>query len=434
MLGRIAIVGRPNVGKSTLFNRIIGERLSIIEDIPGVTRDRLYAKSSWVGREFYLIDTGGIELGEEPFLTEIKAQAEIAMEEADVIVLVVNVRDGITDNDEIIANMLYKVKKPIIVAVNKLDDKSFESNMYEFYQFGFENVVGVSSIHGIGIGDLLDKAIKALPDEVEEKDDDSIKFSLIGRPNVGKSTLTNTILGEERVIVSDIEGTTRDAIDTPFVKNGKPYVIIDTAGMRKRGKVYESTEKYSVLRALAAIDRSNVCLVLLDGEQGIREQDKKIAGYAHQSGKGVIIVVNKWDAVKKDDKTMKRYEQEIRSHFAFLSYAPIVFLSALENKKVQKLFPLIDLVSQTHACRIPTSILNDLLQDAFLYNPPAMQGNTRLKLFYATQPSTMPPTFVLFVNDPELAHFSYKRYLINQLRDQIDFTGTPIHLIFRKRD
>ncbi len=434
MLGRVAIVGRPNVGKSTLFNRIIGERLSIIEDVAGVTRDRLYAKSSWVGRDFYLIDTGGIDLGDEPFLTEIKAQAEIAMEEADVIVFVVNVRDGITDNDQVIANMLYKVKKPIIVAVNKLDDKSFETNMYEFYQFGFEDVVGVSSIHGIGLGDLLDKAIKALPDEVDETDDGSTKFCLIGRPNVGKSTLTNTILGEERVIVSDIEGTTRDAIDTPFIKNDKSYVIIDTAGMRKRGKVYETTEKYSVLRALAAIDRSNVCLILLDGEQGIREQDKKIAGYAHQAGKGVIIVVNKWDIVKKDDKTMKRYEQEIRSHFAFLSYAPIVFLSALENKKVDKLFPMIDLVTETHSSRIPTNILNDLLQDAFLYNPPAMQGNTRLKLYYATQPSTKPPTFVLFVNDPELAHFSYKRYLINQLRDQIDFTGTPIHLILRKRD
>ncbi len=431
----VAIVGRPNVGKSTIFNRLAGERLSIVEDIPGVTRDRLYTKCEWVGREFNLIDTGGIEIGDAPFLTEIKAQAEIAIDEADVIIFVVNLQNGLTHDDQMIANLLYRSKKPVILAVNKYDDKRFEENLYEFYQLGFDHLVGVSAIHGIGIGDMLDLAVKLLPEkEANSYGDEVIKFCLIGRPNVGKSTLTNTLLGENRVIVSDIEGTTRDAIDTPFTFEDQEYVVIDTAGMRKRGKVYETTEKYSVLRALSAIDRSDICVVVIDGEAGIREQDKKVAGYAHQAGRGVIIVVNKWDAVQKDDKTMKIFEKEIRSHFAFLSYAPIVFLSALSKKRTHKLFPMLKAVAENQKSRVPTSYLNDLLQDAFLFKPPAMYRNNRLKMYYVTQPSTKPPTFILFVNDPELCHFSYQRYLKNRLREHIDFTGTPIHLILRKRD
>ncbi|WP_242320102.1 ribosome-associated GTPase EngA [Bacillus cereus group sp. BfR-BA-01349] len=431
----IAIVGRPNVGKSTIFNRIVGERVSIVEDIPGVTRDRIYSAGEWLNHEFNIIDTGGIDIGDEPFLTQIRQQAEVAIDEADVIIFMTNGRDGVTAADEEVAKILYRSNKPVVLAVNKVDNPEMRSDIYDFYALGFGEPFPISGTHGLGLGDLLDEAAQHFP-KIEEDgyDEDTIRFSLIGRPNVGKSSLVNALLGQERVIVSNVAGTTRDAVDTPYSKDGKDYVIIDTAGMRKKGKVYESTEKYSVLRALRAIERSDVVLVVLDGEEGIIEQDKKIAGYAHDSGRAVVIVVNKWDAVKKDEKTMKAFEENIRAHFQFLEYAPIVFLSAKTRKRTQTLIPIIDEVNESHSIRIQTNVLNDVIMDAVAMNPTPTHNGSRLKIFYATQVAVKPPTFVVFVNDPELLHFSYERFLKNRLRESFGFVGTPIHIIARARD
>lgn len=433
MAGVVAIVGRANVGKSTIFNRMVGERISIVEDVAGVTRDRIYAKASWLTKEFSVIDTGGIELENASFTTQIKMQAEIAIEEADVIVFVVNGREGITKEDEYVARLLQKSRKPIILVVNKIDDNQFRDYIYEFYALGVGDPIPVSGSHGIGIGDLLDQIINQLDLQDEETNEDEISFSIIGRPNVGKSSLTNAILGEERVIVSNIEGTTRDAIDTPFVKDGQKYRVVDTAGMRKKGKVYENIEKYSILRALTSIEKSDVILVVIDGETGIREQDKHVAGYAHEAGKGVVIVYNKWDLVDKDEKTMQKKQKEIYEQFKYLDYARIVFTSAKTGQRVDQIFPLIQESYENSRKRVQTSVLNDVLVDAQLMNPTTTFNGGRLKIFYANQVAVCPPTFVLFSNDPQYLHFSYKRYLENRLREAFGFEGTPIHIICRKR-
>nr|WP_309100750.1 ribosome biogenesis GTPase Der [Fredinandcohnia onubensis] len=430
----VAIVGRPNVGKSTIFNRIVGERVSIVEDVPGVTRDRIYSSGEWLNQEFSIIDTGGIDIGDEPFLAQIRHQAEIAIDEADVIIFMTSGREGVTSADEEVAKILYRSETPVVLAVNKVDNPEMRTDIYDFYALGFGEPVPISGSHGIGLGDLLDEVIRHFPKgEDEEYDEDVIKFSLIGRPNVGKSSLVNSLLGEERVIVSDIAGTTRDAIDTKYTVDGKEYVIIDTAGMRKKGKVYESTEKYSVLRALKAIERSDVVLVVLNAEEGIIEQDKKIAGYAHEAGRAVVIVVNKWDAIEKDDKTMKEFEQKVRDHFLFLDYAPIVFLSAKTKRRVHTLLPMIDMASENHTMRVQTNVLNDVIMDAVAMNPTPTDKGKRLKIFYVSQVAVKPPTFVVFVNEPELMHFSYERFLQNRIRDAFGFEGTPIKIIARAR-
>jgi GTP-binding protein len=430
----VAIVGRPNVGKSTIFNRIVGERVSIVEDLPGVTRDRIYSSGEWLTHDFNIIDTGGIDIGDEPFLEQIRQQAEIAIDEADVIIFLVNGREGVTSADEEVAKILYRSKKPIVLAVNKIDNPEMRDMIYDFYALGFGEPIPISGSHGLGLGDLLDAAAEHFPKQGDEEyDEETIRFSLIGRPNVGKSSLVNAMLGEERVIVSDIAGTTRDAIDSTFTKDGQDYVIIDTAGMRKKGKVYESTEKYSVLRALKAIERSDVVLVVLNAEEGIIEQDKRIAGYAHEAGKAVVIVVNKWDAIEKDEKTMKEFEQSIRDHFLFLDYAPVVFLSAKTKKRIHTLLPVINTASENHALRVPTNVINDVIMDAVAMNPTPTHNGNRLKIYYTTQVAVKPPTFVVFVNDPELMHFSYERFLENRLRDAFGFEGTPIKIFARTR-
>ncbi|MGG4197151.1 ribosome biogenesis GTPase Der [Paenibacillus jamilae] len=431
----VAIVGRPNVGKSTIFNRIIGDRLAIVEDKPGVTRDRIYGTGEWIGKPFNIIDTGGIEVyGEDEMLRSIRVQAELAIEEADVIVFMCEVKSGVTQADEEVAQMLFRSGKPIVLAVNKVDNMSRMDDIYEFYSLGFGDPVPISGSHGTGIGDLLDEVVNNLPDlSDEEYDEDVIKVALIGRPNVGKSSLVNAILGEERVIVSDVAGTTRDAIDTPFEKDDQRFVLIDTAGMRKRGKVYETTEKYSVMRSMKAIERADVVLVVINGEEGIIEQDKHIAGYAHEAGKAVLFVVNKWDIVNKDDKTMQQFETKIRDHFLFMTYAPIVFLSAKTKQRLHKLLPVVQHVAQQHAKRIPTHLLNDVVTDAVAYNPPPTDKGRRLRINYATQVAVKPPTIVVFVNDPELMHFSYERYLDNRIRAAFDFEGTPIRIFTRRK-
>lgn len=430
----VAIVGRPNVGKSTIFNRLAGERISIVEDTPGVTRDRIYARTEWLGHPFNLIDTGGIDIGDEPFLTQITEQAEIAIEEADVIIFVVSVKEGVTDADEKVARILYRTDKPVVLAVNKVDNPELRADIYDFYSLGFGEPIPVAGTHGIGTGDLLDKIIKEFPKDATNEEDDSIKFSFIGRPNVGKSSLVNAILGENRVIVSNIEGTTRDAIDTRFeTEDGTKYTMIDTAGIRKKGKVYENTEKYSVLRAMRAIDRSDVVCVVLNAEEGIREQDKHVAGYAHEAGRAIVIVVNKWDTLKKDNKTMSDFENLIRQEFQYLSYAPIVFVSAKTKQRLDKLPGLIKRVNDNHEQRISSAVLNDVVMDAIAHNPTPTDNGKRLRIYYATQVAIKPPTFVIFVNDPELMHFSYERFLENQIREAFDFEGTPIHIIERRR-
>lgn len=430
----VAIVGRPNVGKSTIFNRLAGERISIVEDTPGVTRDRIYARTEWLGHPFNLIDTGGIDIGDEPFLTQITEQAEIAIEEADVIIFVVSVKEGVTDADEKVARILYRTDKPVVLAVNKVDNPELRADIYDFYSLGFGEPIPVAGTHGIGTGDLLDKIIKEFPKDATNEEDDSIKFSFIGRPNVGKSSLVNAILGENRVIVSNIEGTTRDAIDTRFeTEDGTKYTMIDTAGIRKKGKVYENTEKYSVLRAMRTIDRSDVVCVVLNAEEGIREQDKHVAGYAHEAGRAIVIVVNKWDTLKKDNKTMSDFENLIRQEFQYLSYAPIVFVSAKTKQRLDKLPELIKRVNDNHEQRISSAVLNDVVMDAIAHNPTPTDNGKRLRIYYATQVAIKPPTFVIFVNDPELMHFSYERFLENQIREAFDFEGTPIHIIERRR-
>lgn len=431
--GVAAIVGRPNVGKSTIFNRMIQERKSIVEDTPGVTRDRIYGKAEWLTQEFRVIDTGGIQLAMQPFQEEIRMQVEIAMDEADLIIFVVNGKEGITNDDEYIAKMLQKSQKPVLLAVNKIDNQEMKDNIYEFYNLGLSDPMPISGVHGIGIGDLLDEVIQKFPKKERNDYEGITKFCLIGRPNVGKSSLVNAILNQERSIVSDMEGTTRDAIDTPFKFEGSEYVVIDTAGIRKRGKVYESIEKYSVLRAMSAIERSDVVLVVIDGKSGIREQDKHVAGYAHEAGKGVILVYNKWDTVEKDEQTLHQMEKKLRQEFIYLDYAPIIFVSAVTRQRVNQLLPLIDEVHDASLLRIQTNVLNEVIMDAQLMTPPPTHKGQRLKIYYASQVSVAPPTIVLFVNDPKLLHFSYERYLENRLREAFGFVGTTIRIIARER-
>ena len=431
--GVVAIVGRPNVGKSSIFNRLVEEKNAITDDQSGITRDRLYGKCEWLDQVFSVIDTGGIEIKDVPFMEEIIAQAQLAMDEADVIIFVVDGRVGVTNQDRDVMNILHRTKKPVIVAANKIDDVNLKDNIYDFYSLGVDNVFPVSAIHGIGIGDMLDTIVSLLPIKKEKDYSDAIEFCIIGQPNVGKSSLTNAILGTERV-VSDIAGTTRDAIDTPFVRDGKNYVVIDTAGIRKQGKVYENAEKYSFLRALKAVERASITLIVLDGSKDIEEQDKRIAGYPVEANCATIIVVNKWDLVNKDSKSMNRYIEKIRSHFLYLSYAPIVFLSALKNERIHTLFDTINEVYENYTRRIPTNVLNDVVLDATLFNPAAVFNGGALKINYVSQVSVAPPTFVFFVNDGKYLHFSYQRYLDNQIRKSFIFDGTPIKMIFRKKE
>lgn len=430
----IAIVGRPNVGKSTIFNRVVGDRISIVQDEPGVTRDRIYAQGEWLGKQLNVIDTGGIEFNDQDFMTQIRLQAEIAMEEADVIIMMTNVREGVTKTDSQIASMLRKKDKPVVLAVNKVDNPEQRAEIYDFYSLGLGDPYPISGSHGLGIGDILEEVFHLAPDDIEnDDDDDTISFALIGRPNVGKSSLVNAILGENRVIVSNVAGTTRDAIDTSFEDDGQVYKIIDTAGIRKRGKVYEATEKYSVMRAMRAIERAQVCLVVLNAEEGIRDQDKTIAGYAHEAGRGIIIVVNKWDTLEKDNHTMKKFTDDIRRDFQFIDYAPIIFVSA-ETK--QRLVQLPEMIAHVHGNfnrRVQSSLLNEVLVDAIRINPAPSDKGRKLRIYYLTQVKSAPPTFVAFVNDEELMHFSYERFLSNQIRKSFDFLGTPIQIITRNR-
>ncbi|GAB6990326.1 ribosome biogenesis GTPase Der [Paenibacillus pini] len=431
----VAIVGRPNVGKSTIFNRLIGDRLAIVEDKPGITRDRIYSVSEWNGKPFSIIDTGGIEIdGDDEILKSIRMQAELAIEEADVIVFMCDAKSGLTQSDEEVAQMLYRSGKPVILSVNKVDNMKRVDDIYEFYSLGFGDPIGISGSHGTGIGDLLDAIVNNLPELTDDQyDEDVIRVALIGRPNVGKSSLVNAILGEERVIVSDIAGTTRDAIDTPFERDGQRYVLIDTAGMRKRGKVYETTEKYSVMRAMRAIERADVVLIVINGEEGIIDQDKHIAGYAYEAGKASLFVVNKWDVVEKHDKTMQEFEKKIRDHFLFMTYAPVMFLSAKTKQRLHKLLPVVQHVAEQHTLRVQTHLLNDVVSDAVAINPPPTDKGRRLRINYVTQVAVKPPTIVVFVNDPELMHFSYERYLENKIRAAFDFEGTPIRIFTRRK-
>ena len=432
--GTIAIVGRPNVGKSTVFNRMLEQRLSIVEDTPGVTRDRIYGDCIWLNKTFRLIDTGGIQIADQPFAREINMQVEIAIEEADVIIFLTSGKEGLTNDDQYIARLLRKSNKPVVLGVNKIDGQEKIDNIYEFYSLGLGDPIPVSGSHGIGIGDLLDECTKQMPDKQKDSYEGMIKFAIIGRPNVGKSSLTNAFLKQDRVIVSNIEGTTRDAIDTVFVANDKTYVVIDTAGIRKRGKVYENIEKYSVLRAKGAIERADVVLIVIDGEKGIIEQDKHVAGLAHEAKKGVIIVYNKWDLVDKDDKTMDKITKEIRDQFAYLDYAPIAFTSAKDVNRVNTLLPLIDEVYNNVNLRIKTNVLNEVIMDAQLANPAKTHNGKRLKIYYASQVETAPCVIALFVNDPELMHFSYQRYIENKVREAFGFEGVPITIVARKKE
>ncbi|MBI0032365.1 MULTISPECIES: ribosome biogenesis GTPase Der [Lactobacillus] len=430
----VAIVGQPNVGKSTLFNRIINQRLAIVEDKPGVTRDRNYAPAEWLGHKFDLIDTGGITWEDSNIEEEIRAQAEIAIEEADVILFLTNVTNHVTNLDERIAQMLYQTKKPVILAVNKADNPEQRMDIYDFYSLGFGDPIPISSVHGTGIGDLLDQIVASLPKDISLNNNEQISFSVIGRPNVGKSSIVNRLVGEKRVIVNNEEGTTRDAVDTPFkTQDGTKFRIVDTAGIRRRGKVYEKTEKYSVMRAMGAIEHSNVVCLVLDASTGIREQDKHVAGYAHDAGRGIIILANKWDLPKKTSNSGKDFEQTIRTEFQYLDYAPILFVSAKTGQNIEKIPKLVQKVYRNQQQRIKSSVLNDLLLEASKLVPTPMIKGKRLRVYYMTQVSTNPPTFVVFVNDPELMHFSYQRFLINQLRENFDFDGTPIKIIARKR-
>lgn len=429
----VAIVGQPNVGKSTLFNRIINERVAIVEDRPGVTRDRNYARASWMGHQFSIIDTGGITWEDSTIDEEIRAQAEIAIEEADVIVMLADASQGVTSLDERIAHLLYRADKPVLLAVNKADNPEQRTDIYDFYSLGLGDPIPVSGSHGTGIGDLLDEVVKNFPADAEKSEEGVISFSVIGRPNVGKSSIVNRLLGEERVIVANEEGTTRDAIDTPFVKDGTKFRVVDTAGIRRRGKVYEKTEKYSVMRAMSAMERSDVAILVLDASTGIREQDKHVAGYAHEAGLGMIIAVNKWDLPKKDSSSGKDFEAVIREEFSYLDYAPIVFVSAKTGKNIDQLPKMVKEVYENKNQRIQSSVLNDLLLEASRLVPAPMVKGKRLRVYYMTQVKTNPPTFVVFCNDPELMHFSYQRFLINQLRENFDFTGTPIKILPRKR-
>ena len=431
-LGLVAIVGAPNVGKSTLFNRMVGERSSIVEDTPGVTRDRLYGTGEWLTRTFRLVDTGGIEIKNAPFQEEIRAQACIAMEEADVILFVVDGKLGVTEDDKAVAKILYKSEKPVLLVVNKIDNKDRLSDAYEFYSLGLGDPYPVSGAHGIGVGDLLDKVISLLPEKGEEIYEDAIPFCFIGRPNVGKSSLTNAILGESRTIVKDLAGTTRDSIDTPFTKDGKNYVAIDTAGLIKRGRIYEAIDKYAALRALRAIDRSQVAILVLDAEKGILDQDRHVIGYALDAHKAIVVVVNKWDIAEKGLQQAE-FEKDFRTRFKFLDFASLLFVSAKTGRGLDNILPAVEQAYASASRRVGTSILNTIIADAQNMNPTPEFNHGRLKINYVSQVSANPPTFVMFCNDPEFAHFSYTRYLENRLRATFDFTGTPIRIIYRRK-
>lgn len=434
--GIVAIVGSPNVGKSTIFNRMIGQRHAIVDDEAGITRDRLYANCEWLGHHFSLIDTGGIELANRPFQEQIRAQVEIAIEEADVILFVCDGKIGISRDDRMVASMLYKVKKPVILAVNKIDEGEQMSDAQEFYALGLGEPHVVSGSHGIGIGDILNEIVKYLPKGEANNQEDIITFCMVGRPNVGKSSLVNALLNEDRVIVSNISGTTRDSIDTPFTKGEQKYVVIDTAGLKKRGKIYESIDKYSAIRALKAIERSEIVLLVLDGKEGITEQDKHVISYATDLHKAIIIVVNKYDLVDKGETSISEMSKWIRQEYKFLDYAPICFVSALKKQRIDTIFDTLTLVHEAYHTRIKTSLLNELMQDAQVMNQAPNFNGGRLKIMYASQVDTAPPTIVLFVNNPEWMHFSYQRYLENRLRETFNFEGTPINiqLRIRKRD
>ena len=432
----VAIIGRPNVGKSTLFNKIVGTRVSIVDDTPGVTRDRIYMESEWNGREFMLIDTGGIESGDDVIVSGKRRQAELAISQADVLLLMTNVHDGLVAADADVASMLQKSGKPVLLVVNKVDNVGNPPmELYEFYNLGLGDPWPVSSIHGLGVGDLLDEVVKLFPPELEEgeEEDDTLKVALVGKPNVGKSSLINRILGEDRVIVSNIAGTTRDAIDARVTQNGKEYTFIDTAGMRKRSKVEEGIEHYSVIRSLTAVDRADVCVIMIDATEGVTEQDTKIAGYAHEQGKGCIIAVNKWDLVEKDGKTMDQFRKKVAEGLSFMLYAPVVFISAVTGQRIDRLFELVDYVREQNTMRIRTGALNDILNEATMRVQPPSDKGKRLKIYYITQASTAPPTFVLFVNNRELAHFSYVRYLENQIRGVFGLEGSPVRFVLRER-
>ena len=428
----VAIVGRPNVGKSTLFNKIAGSRIAIIEDTPGVTRDRLYEEVSYLNKPFYLVDTGGIDLGDEKFNDEIKMQAEIAINEADVVIFVVDAKDGITSNDLVVRDILRKSNKKIIVAINKMDNKDSYDNIYDFYELGFDNYIPISAIHNTGYIELMDEVTSGFKTKNESDEDERLKIAIIGRPNVGKSSLTNAILNEDRVVVSNVAGTTRDSINTVFKYHDEEFVLIDTAGMRKKGKVYESVEKYSLFRSMNSIDKSDICLLVIDAEDGIKEHDKHIAGYAIERGKGLIIVVNKWDAV--EDANISEFKKLVRSEFQFATYAPVVFLSALTKKRIHTLMPEVLKVKENISREIKTSVLNEVIEDAYSLNPAPSYKGKRLKIYFVSQTGVKPPKFTFRVNSKGLVHFSYERYLENKLRENFELEGTPIVLQFKNRN
>ena len=429
----VALVGRPNVGKSTIFNRLVGKKISIIEDTPGITRDRIYGTVDFENKSFHLIDTGGIDLADEHFNDEIKVQAELAIDEADIVLFVVDGKEGLTSNDYVVRDILMKSNKKVIVVINKCDSKESKDNMYDFYELGFDTYMPVSGEQNEGIWDLKEEITKDFEDYTNEDEDPRIKFCIIGRPNVGKSSLVNAILNEERVIVSNVAGTTRDSVDTPFTYHGEEYVVIDTAGMRKRGKVWESVEKYSLLRSMKAIDRSDVCCIVINAEEGIIEHDKHIAGYALEAGKAVVLVINKWDTVDDKDSKMKAFKEEIRNNFQFMPYAPIVFLSALTKKRIHTLMPEVLKVYENANREVKTSALNDVIRDAYNLNIPPSYKGKRLKIFFSNQVSTCPPTFNIQVNSKGLIHFSYERYIENKIRESFDFEGTPIILQWKNK-
>ena len=432
----VAVVGRPNVGKSTLFNRLAGERISIVQDTPGVTRDRIYADAEWLNRKFTLIDTGGMEIGSEEIIQrQILQQAEIAIETADVILFVTDVKTGVTDDDRQVANLLRRTKKPVVLAVNKVDSvKRDTMDIYEFYELGIGDPLPVSAGQALGLGDMLDEMVKHFPENTgTDEDDDAIKVAIIGKPNVGKSSLINKILGEDRLIVSNIPGTTRDAVDSPITIDGQKYIFIDTAGMRRKSKIKEEIERFSIIRAVAAVERCDVAVLLIDANEGVTDQDTKIAGIAHERGRAALIAVNKWDSIEKDDKTMNRYLKDIANELAYMAYAPRVFISAQTGQRIDRMLEMIQTVHQNHALRISTGVLNEVLIEATaMQQPPADKGR-QLRLYYMTQVSVKPSTFVIFVNERGLFHFSYRRYIENQLREAFGFVGTPIHFIVREK-
>lgn len=434
----VAIVGRPNVGKSTLFNIFANSRISIVEDTPGVTRDRLYADTEWLDNEFMMVDTGGIEImNTDKIAVSIRQQAQIAIAEADVILFVCDARAGITHEDAEVAKMLRQSKKPIVLAINKADSPKQEMEIFEFYNLGIGEPIPVSAANHLGLGDLLDAVVEKFPETSaygEDGNEDEIKVALIGRPNVGKSSIFNTLVGEERSIVSDVAGTTRDAIDTPVIREGQKFLFIDTAGMRRKARIDEPIEKYSIIRSLRAVDRSDVVLMVIDAIDGVTEQDKKIAGYAHEAGKGIVLVVNKWDLYDKDNTSTLRYTENLRRELVFMQYAPVVFVSAMTKQRIHRLPEVIHYVAEQNAMRISTSVLNQVLEDAIAINPPPTEKGQRLKILYATQVKIKPPTFVIFVNEPEIMHFSYQRYLENKLREAFGFEGTPLQMIIRGKN